>query len=265
MISTTLDTQEQNRPAASGHTDQRRPAPRDRACPFCGDFFSAKGLPTHIGVKHKRATSQRVTTTPTQVTTANSNQEEAALNIQPPNIVKFLQNCRNEINIFSIIPATCRPLITSLLAEVAEKVVSNNDEASWLSLLSFGSVVLQMPSLKQDHLSLAKIVRENVVAFRGGARLEYRRKDHNLRSRAPHLKKRDVIRAAKQKLSEGDISSAARLLSSSDEFADEEQAMEEMIRLHPRAPVDLQLPEPPTVRTTSTNTTRNNESDYVFS
>lgn len=238
------------RPPSSGQTSQRIPAPRNMACPFCGELFTAKGLPTHIGVKHKQSSSQEVLHAQVSVPTrTHSSQDNVSPNNNPSlPLVETLQVCRNDLKIFSIVPAACRPIVASLLAEVIEKVVTCNDEPSWLSLFSFASVVLQLPSLRQDDQSLAKIVRENIAAFRGGARLEYRRKDYSFNNRARNNKQRDVTRAAKQKLSEGDISSAARLLSSSDEFADEDQAIGEMIRLHPNSPEDLQLPEFPTTR-----------------
>lgn len=253
MINNTSSKPDTSRPSSSGLSNQRIPAPRNVPCPFCGELFTAKGLPTHIGVKHKQTSAQGVVHSQTSVSiSTHSSQEGDSPEGSPPNVVENLQVCRNVFKNFSIIPMACRPLVTSLLAEVIEKVVTCNDESSWLSLLSFASVVLQLPSLKQDDLSLPKIVRENIVAFRGGARLEYRRKDHSSSSKSPYYKKgRDVVKAAKQKLSEGDISSAARLLSSSDEFADEEQAIDEMIRLHPKTPEDLQLPDAPTIRVPS--------------
>lgn len=238
---------------------------KNSKCQYCDEYFTPKGLPTHIGVKHKhgrlpqREPSVRINTGREDVPGPSTRHTQPSqprytqgtTGPQEPipgdreDIGSLLQKCKREIKICSIIPAVMRPQITHLLTEVIEKVTSNNDEPSWLALLSFAWVVLQLPSHKQDDISLATIIRQNIRAFQEGSLLEYRRQDQKFSSSKKKNRARDVIKVAEQKLSEGDITSAARLLTSSDQYANEDQAFGEMLTLHPQAPTDYITPEPP--------------------
>lgn len=197
---------------------------RDVSCPHCSLSFSRRGLGRHIAARHpQRLTDVHVTET--------------------SDLVTRVQQCLEDIRIFNIIPRAVRACVASALTDTVLRVVERNDLEAWEAFLAFAHVVLQMPKKQPGGPSLPAIIRSNLAAFKQGQRFEYRVLNDPRRPCVGSDAR--LAQRAALKLAEGDISGAARVLSSTDKFAVGPDVLAKMLEKHPSAPDNLEYPSAP--------------------
>lgn len=207
--------------------------PQRIPCPTCGSLFTRRGLARHVSLKHS---ARPVTVDPLTKTTLVSMW------------TRDFQAALQRVRVIRIVPKSVRVLVAEGLTEVLQMVAARNDNESWLSLMAFAPVVLRLAARKGSGVSPAAAIRANLRAFR-----ESKGFCNLPKPTAPNFKikllsktaEADTARRASIKLSEGDITGAARLLCSADNFASGTDILAALQERHPPAPEGLLWPSRP--------------------
>lgn len=191
-------------------------------CPHCVEpnyFKNKNGVKIHISRMHTQVKFSQ-----SQVATSNDFQSQ-------------LCTFRSTIQLIKRIPRSARSSVANKLASVIKKCVSCNTEESWEELFLFAYRILHVTKKKQkDIISLSQKIKDNVSAYI----LPTDIKTYNA------SKSKSVYKLAENKISNGEIRSAVRILSSDDTLAPNNAAtFEELKAKHPPPSRPLQFPAPP--------------------
>lgn len=216
-------------------------ATRTAECRFCGLFFSpGGGLARHITVTHSAA-SQPVTNN-----ASSSLSSGDSLSV----LLNQVQVARQRVSVVRIIPVQCRLAVSMSYNEVLRNVITNKTTASWSRLLSFALCVLHLPRVANNKKQkLGAVISRNLRDFKNGMSLS----DVIASNPVPHQRspssKTNKIRLTTQKLNEGDIRAAVRMLASDDTVALGPEVLNALRERHPPAPSDEEMPLPLLYRT----------------
>ena len=169
-----------------------------------------------------------------------------------PDLHSKLAELRDSCPILKRIPKSARAAVANSLSTVIDRALSQPCTETWSRLLTFAFVVLRAPSTK------AQGTRTSTVAV-------IKRKANDIVTSHPCVPtlpektiKRSqegagdsIVRRIKGKCADGDIKAALRILTSTDEFVQPStEVRDTLLRKHPPAPADENLPPAPDVSET---------------
>jgi hypothetical protein len=226
-------------------------------CDICHkEFLSKRGLNIHLGKSHSN--SSIVTTTcssnnkceicPNSRTFVNAHglkihnsrcHKESFVNISPVEECKSFQeriaNFKSNVPVLKRIPKGARISVANKLSSVINACVNLNTMNAWEELFLFSYRILNISTKNLKDKSLTSKVKENISHYE-----------------VPNtfIKKKNskfsVYKTAENKISDGDIRGAIRLLSSSDVFAaNNSDTFAQLEEKHPPPSRPLNLPEAP--------------------
>lgn len=140
---------------------------------------------------------------------------------------EILYKCKCSIPLVRIIQKSVRTVVFQELTKVIKLVTTKNDVFSWLRLLCFPVIVLNtIPKSNHNNNHCPSVIRQNLAIF---AKLNdvpsllielLNLLAVNLPRKSKSNSEKLLIKIAQQKVSEGDISGAVRVLSSQEGMAD---------------------------------------------
>ncbi|XP_055345383.1 uncharacterized protein LOC129593198 isoform X2 [Paramacrobiotus metropolitanus] len=160
----------------------------------------------------------------------------------PPQIPKAFHPSKERI--LRRIPHGARPAARQFPQKALLEVATKNDSKSWLKLLAFASTALRLPAKTKTERtsSLASAVKKNLDL--------YDRDVQFLPSQPPSAKKKrstdeDLARRVGQKIDDGSVSGAMRVVISTDSIAEiTQETLKELRAKHPECPPPLVTPPP---------------------
>lgn len=191
--------------------------------------------------------------TPRAASASPSGSAPAALANVPPvpdsleSVIKRVNLIRKHSKLISIIPRSIRATVAEELIDVLHAVCTSNDLPAWSAFYCFTTSVLSIPIEKVRGRTLTSLIRENLNRF-------HREKDLpprptlNARSRPSVATSREssTARLVQLKLSQGDVSAAARTLLSTDVTAPSDDATRQILMSkHPDMPPSASYPPDP--------------------
>lgn len=142
---------------------------------------------------------------------------------------------RQTIRVLKRVPKGARIAAAKKLKELVATCVSSNNLGSWIDLLSFSYIALQVPKRSSKKNKLTSIIRKNILNFDESPVL------NQVKPKTASLAKR-----VEMKISDGDIRGAVKILSSNDVFAPQSQETLDQLRLkHPSPLQQINLPASP--------------------
>lgn len=204
------------------------------ACPRCLRTFKPRGLRRHFVSCPASSHSQH---------TSQLDQSYDVLS----DVLTTLQAARKRIPLVRVIPKQARSAFSVALAEVIDGLVESRDVGSWKRYLTFTYMALRVPpGVIQRRRRLHDVILGNLKEFKNGVSLETvlpRYPDKGARRQDQD----NSIRLAAQKLEEGDVRGAVRLLASDSVIAENtSETMRLLKEKHPPPPGNLNLPPCPT-------------------
>ena len=155
------------------------------------------------------------------------------------------------------IPRGARIQAADALCELVEGVVKSGSALAWFRLLMFAVVALSRPvraKIGQRDTSLTTKIKQQIAKYMCAEKQEsvanpLTEVSHRGATERCRLgdQKESLKRRVSEKLADGDVRGAIRLLSSADQLAeDSEEVMRSLQGKHPPAPADFCLPPEPT-------------------
>lgn len=212
-------------------------------CRICGDnkqYKGQRGLAIHTARRHGTrmdvdpplpSASQPAPSSPVIVPTPTSNRSTT--------LTQKLGLLKANTPIIKRIPRGARISVASCLTKCVAKVVAENSPAAWERLLTFSYTVLHID--KNNKESLTNQIKSKTLS--PPELLTNLVHHHSIRNADHHYNK---IKTIESKLSEGNVSGAARLLFSNDDLASHSAETFAALRAkHPVPSASSQLPDPP--------------------
>lgn len=195
------------------------------ACPVCIDksFKGKKGLRIHWARAH-----------PDQPFTSPDLPSSSVHDSLPYK----LAYCKNNIPVLRRIPKGARFFAAEKLSQVIDRCVAQNSVNCWSDLLMFPYIAFRVPNKVNNRYtsSLVSCIKENLREFKLTSPPS--KKHRNLSSKA---------RLIEEKVSDGDLRDAVRILSSDLSISTNTQsALEALSAKHPPPSRPLSFPDPPT-------------------
>lgn len=209
--------------------------PNNVACPRCIDRAKVckglRGLRIHYSLAHKDFLSDLAQFDHISSQNINHLQTPCDLNQLEQNLMTYKQTIR----VLKRIPNGVRLAVATKLEELINSCTLSNDIQSYGRLLSFSYIALQVPKRSSKKNKLTSIIRNNISNFDCSPVLN---------QVAP--RKATLAKRVENKISEGDIRGAVKLLTSNDDFAPQNQETLDQLRLlHPSPIREVNLPNPP--------------------
>jgi hypothetical protein len=227
-------------------------------CDICHkEFLSKRGLNIHLGKSHSNSSIATTTTCssnnkceicPNSRTFVNAHglkihnsrcHKESFVNISPVEECKSFQeriaNFKFNVPVLKRIPKGARISVANKLSSVINACVNLNTMNAWEELFLFSYRILNISNKNLKNKSLTSKVKENISHYEGP--YTFIKKKNS---------KFSVYKTAENKISDGDIRGAIRLLSSSDVFAaNNSDTFDQLEEKHPPPSRTLNLPEEP--------------------
>lgn len=208
-------------------------------CPICADHKRYKGQ-RGLSIHCVRAHSPRIDPLP-EIPTNNAS-AIASSSSSPSSLGKLLASLKMSSKLVRRVPRGARACAARSLAECVARVVTENNRSSWERLLTFSYKNFHIPHTKSNR-SLSTIIKSNLVhpAFGSSDNSVTDKQTQNLSSN-PKYKTRLI----ENKVSEGDLKGATRLLFSSDTLATHSpEVLSALIEKHPSPTASSPQPDPP--------------------
>lgn len=208
-------------------------SPLEIQCPHCSQvrfFKGQRGLNIHISRVHGDLAPG--STPPLR---PSSNPTHSSLVNTPP-ISETLSKLKNSIPVIKRIPRSARFLVAQKLTKDLKTAINQNSQESWEHLLTFPYRILYVREDVQRGTSLTSRIKQNCA------------NPHNVTdlSSSAFKQKLSLSQHVENKIGEGNIKGAARLLFSSDTLApDTSDTLAALLSKHPNPDTNLVLPDPP--------------------
>jgi hypothetical protein len=215
-------------------------------CPICADskrYKGQRGLNIHCVRVHSPRTDQPPPSLTPQNVRVNTFPNTSPT---PSSLAHFLATLKTSCKLSKRIPKGARASAARSLAECIARVVSDNTYPSWELLLTFAYKNFHIPHSKSNR-SLTTLIKHNIShpCFPSSPT-----DNTNALTQSPSLPTQSTKHRCKlieNKLSDGDLKGATRLLFSSDTLATYSPAVLSALKdKHPTASASSQPPNPPT-------------------
>ena len=208
-------------------------------CPECpGKFFRGnRGLKIHSGKIHKYASTPVLPLDPSCPSSTSPDTNRAPLHL-------ILGRLKTHLPIIKRIPRGARASVTEALCKVIDGVVKQNSYEDWEKLLTFAYRTLHVKKSNVNEKSLTKTIKENCLRPPLLKDILEYSLDSNSKSRCP-----DLIKLVENKVSDGDLKVAAKLLFSDDTLApNSTETVSSLLAKHPGLAPNSNFPPPPDPR-----------------
>lgn len=162
----------------------------------------------------------------------------------------LLQKAKSENHLIRIIPRAIREQVACEYAKLLKAFNTNGDLISWQRLMCFPYIALRLPKHRIRTLSVTQIIRQNIGEWHNDGFTSLNNTETQRTNR--HISQSDEQKRAhmaEQKLAEGDIRAAVRILATTDSFANNSQnTLRELQAKHPSEPNINNYPDPPEQR-----------------
>ena len=207
----------------------------------CG--FIAKnerGLKIHWGKQAKSKNSENIS----RSTAREPSSEDIEVQLDIYEFGLLLNKCRRFIPVTHIIQKSVRIIVCQELVTLINAVLVNNDVTSWIRLLAFPYLVLN--TTKKNNKTGRNYIRSNLADFKEigdiNNALQKLLKDYGNVQYKKSTKTEDlIVKTANQKVGEGDIRGAIRVLCSNETIA--EPTLETKSKLKSKHPDDVEVTE----------------------
>jgi hypothetical protein len=197
-------------------------------CPHCPQprlFKGQRGLKIHLARVHK-----------TDLPISSSAPPDISVPCLDTHFAAKLSSFKFSLPIIKRIPRGARISVAQKLTEDLKTVLRVNSPQAWQHLLTFPYRILHVPKSSSSRASLTSRIKQNC------------NNPHNVLDSddAIFSKKHSIYRTIENKVGEGDIGGAARLLFSNDTIAPHNaDTLAALQGKHPPSAVNLTLPDPP--------------------
>ncbi|CAG9135278.1 unnamed protein product [Plutella xylostella] len=209
-------------------------------CPHCPgssrQYVVPRGLNVHISRVHGDGYPRQ----PPSSAPALQGDSQNAAQVDPiaPSLSQVPLFRRN-VRVLKHVPKGARCLAANKLSQIMEKCVQTNNSEDWYELLTFSFTSLRVPSSDDRKQSLTSKVKKNI---NDGNSINLSASDFATGSHS----QRSLYKAVEQKVNDGDLSGAVRILLSDSCLADDNQATLDILRQkHPSPGRPLNLPGEP--------------------
>ncbi|XP_063360658.1 uncharacterized protein LOC134649757 [Cydia amplana] len=217
-------------------------------CPICCDhkrYKGQRGLNIHCVRAHSPRIDPQLPTATTNNVATNSNANTDSTATSPIiSLAQLLATLKNETKLTKRIPKGARSSVARSLAECIARVVADNSNASWERLLTFAYQNLHIPHIKSNR-SLTSIIKSNVTH----PSFPIPHSVNNPTDQTPRLLSTNPkykCKSVENKLSDGNLKGATRLLFSSDTLATCSPAvLNDLQEKHPSVSTSSLQPNPP--------------------
>lgn len=193
----------------------------DASCPHCGKCFaSSRGLSIHVGKTHQDSsrTSVSFSTAPVLLPASSSSlvhSNSNALKSSLSETKKLLSRLKSSIPLLRRVPRGARSAVAEALHAVISQAVRTNDVNTWMDIFFFPYAVLRVPQQSDHVTNLTTWVKQGVRCWLD---------NHRDAIPCPSTKRRKTssstdsfnIKMVENKIVDGDIRGAVRLLTSDD-------------------------------------------------
>ncbi|XP_055349620.1 uncharacterized protein LOC129596295 isoform X2 [Paramacrobiotus metropolitanus] len=186
------------------------------SCSGCGKLLQAWGSHRPVCPKTLSRDLKLISVVPSGAVTSTSTSSRSGGAAPAPPIAASFHPCKERI--LRRIPHGARPAVRSSLQKVLQQVATKNDSQSWFKLLSFCPNALRLPEkvISERSASLATAVKRNLALYEQGTDLP---PSSPPPSRKQRCSEEDLVRQVGQKIDDGSISGAMRVLLSTDSVA----------------------------------------------
>lgn len=202
-------------------------------CSICHKFFKTNGLKQHLTKAHPSAHLNVLSSA-----CASSSVDSDIDAIR--SLSELLVRARKVLPVLRNIPKRARSSIAQVYSEAIQAVLRDRNIQSWKRLLSCAYICLRdVPKFRRGR-SIVNTILENVSEFRRGVSLEEVMSKYPDRGNRVANRHDQIRRLVSNKICEGDISGAARILGSEDSIVQgDPEIVAALSEKHPPAPSDI--------------------------